>query len=356
MAETDQEKTEAPTQRRRDEARQEGQVAKSQDLTAALSLMAASLLLWALGLRMLSTMRQTMASMLSGEQSMNVARVDDVNQVMAYSGARLAEAAGPLLLALALVVMLAAMGQVGVLITGKPLEPSLSKLSPLKGFKNLFDARAGMRLVMNLAKTAIIGLMGIVVITSQMPKILLLATLDPLPMFKGACELVFVLSVALALLLLVLGVADYAFQRVQRERDLRMTKQEIKEEMKRMEGDPLVKQRRSRVARQLALQRINQAVPKADVIVTNPTHFAIALRYDRESMGAPKVVAKGADYMAMRIRHLATAHGVPMVERKELARALYRTVEVGQEVPPQFYGAVAEILAYVYRLGGRQSA
>ncbi len=356
MAETDQERTEAPTQRRRDEKRQEGQVAKSQDLTAALSLLAASLLLWALGLRMLSSMRQTMASMLSGEQSMNVARADDVSHVMVYTGTRLAEASGPLLLALAVVVLLAAMGQVGVLITGKPLEPNLTKLSPLKGFKNLFDARAGMRLVMNLAKTAVIALVGVVVITSQMPRILLLTTLEPLPMFKGACELVFSLSIALAVVLLVLGVADYAFQRHQRERDMRMTKQEVKDELKRMEGDPLVKQRRARVARQLALQRIGQAVPKADVVVTNPTHFAIALRYDRETMTAPKVVAKGADYMAMRIRQIAAANGVPMVERKELARAMYRVVEVGQEVPPQFYGAVAEILAYVYRLSGRRSA
>jgi flagellar biosynthetic protein FlhB len=209
---------------------------------------------------------------------------------------------------------------------------------------------------MNLAKTAAIGLVGILVIRHQMPKILLLATLEPLAMFKGACELVFALSLALAAILLFLGVLDYSFQRWQRERDLRMTKQEIKEEMKRMEGDPLMKQRRGRVARQLALQRINQAVPKADVIVTNPTHFAVALQYDRQTKTAPKVVAKGADSMAMRIRHLAAAHGVPMVERKELARALYAAVDVGQEVPPQFYGAVAEILAYVYRVSGRRSA
>lgn len=356
MAETDQEKTEAPTQRRRDEAREEGQVAKSQDLTAALAMVAAAFLLWMLGMRMLTSMRQTMAAMLSGEQSANVARVDDVVNVLAYAAARVAEACGPLLLAMAAVVLLAGMLQVGILVTGKPLTPRLSKLSPLQGVKNLFNARAGMRLVMNLAKTAAIAVVAVVVIGWQMPRILLLATLDPLPMFKGACELVFMLSLALAAILLVLGVSDYAFQRWQRDRDLRMTKQEIKEELKRMEGDPLIKQRRGRVARQLALQRINQAVPRADVIVTNPTHFAVALQYDRQTMAAPKVVAKGADYLAMRIRHLAAAHGVPMVERKELARALYAAVDVGQEVPPQFYGAVAEILAYVYRVSGRRSA
>jgi flagellar biosynthetic protein FlhB len=134
-----------------------------------------------------------------------------------------------------------------------------------------------------------------------------------------------------------------------------MSKQEIKEEMKRMEGDPLVKQRRSRVARQLAMQRVGQAVPKADVIVTNPTHFAVALQYDAKTMRAPKVVAKGADFMAMHIRQLAAAHGIPIIEKKELARALYANVEPGQEVPPEFYNAVAEILAYVYRIGKRSA-
>jgi flagellar biosynthesis protein FlhB len=356
MAETDQEKTEAPTQRRRDEAREEGQVAKSQDLTAALAMVAAAFLLWLLGMQILTSMRTTMAVMLSGEQSANVARADDVAQVLSYATARVAEACGPLLLAMAVVVLCAGLLQVGVLVTGKPLIPRASKLSPLKGFKNLFNARAGMRLVMNLAKTAAIAAVGFVVIKHQMPRILLLAALEPLQMFKAACELIFALSLALAAILLILGLLDFAFQKWQRERDLRMTKQQIKEEMKRMEGDPLMKQRRGRVARQLALQRVNQAVPHADVVVTNPTHFAVALQYNRQTMTAPKVVAKGADYMAMRIRHLAAAHGVPMVERKELARALYAAVDVGQEVPPQFYGAVAEILAYIYRVSGRRSA
>ena len=132
--------------------------------------------------------------------------------------------------------------------------------------------------------------------------------------------------------------------------------EEVKEEMKRMEGDPMIRQRRMRVARQLAMQRIGQTVPQADVIVTNPTHFSIALKYDKSSMGAPKVVAKGADFLAMRIRQIAMANGVPLVERKEIAQGLYRSVEVGQEVPPEFYSAVAEILAYVYRLSGRKSA
>ncbi len=151
-------------------------------------------------------------------------------------------------------------------------------------------------------------------------------------------------------------LSDYIYQRWQRSRDLRMSKQEIKEEMRRMEGDPQMKARRARVARQLALQRINQSVPRADVVVTNPTHYAVAMQYDSKTMKSPKVVAKGADFLAMRIRQIAMANGIPLVERKAVAQALYKGVEVGQEVPPEFYNAVAEILAYVYRLSGRKTA
>ena len=135
-----------------------------------------------------------------------------------------------------------------------------------------------------------------------------------------------------------------------------MTKQEVKEEMRSMEGDPMVKQRRARVARQLAMQRTAQAVPNADVIVTNPTHYAIAIKYDSDTMRAPKVIAKGADFMAMRIRQIAALHEIPIVERKPLARALFAAVDIGQEVPAEHYAAIAEILAYVYRLGERKSA
>ena len=253
-------------------------------------------------------------------------------------------------------LLVATASQVGFVISTKPLEPNLTKLSPLRGFKSLFDARAGMRLVMSLAKVALIAAIAAVLIALDMPRILILAEMDVLPLFGAASSLIYGLALKLAAVLIVLAILDYAFQRWNHERQNRMTKQEVKEEMKRMEGDPLTKQRRSRVARQLALQRIQHAVPTADVVVTNPTHFAVALRYDVSEMEAPRVVAKGADFLAMRIRQIALGHGVPLVERKSLARALYQSVEVGQEVPPQFYNAVAEILAYVYRLSGKRIA
>lgn len=356
MADDDSEKTEAATPRRKQEAREEGNIVRSQDLTAAATLLGTVILLNIFGMHMLSSMKVTVETMLSSAHATNATRADDLTGMFAY-GLRLAVAgAAPLLLSIAGITLIAAISQVGFILTGKPLMPQFSRLSPLSGLKKLFDARAGVRLVMSLAKVAVIASVAGWVIYDDLPQILILTDLEIGPLFAASCELVYALALKLALLLVALALLDYAFQFWQHGKDLRMSKQEIKEEMKRMEGDPLIKQRRSRVARQLAMQRVGQAVPQADVIVTNPTHFAVALKYDSKTMRAPKVVAKGADFLALHIRQLAAAHGVPIIERKELARALYANVEPGQEVPAEFYNAVAEILAYVYRIGGRKSA
>lgn len=357
MPEHDAERTEAATPRRRQEAREEGNIARSPDLTAACSLLGAVVLLQLLGFKALGVMKAAMEAFLSpGGLSGNPTRVDDLGSLAAYAGGVVVVAGGPLVLGVMAVGLLATVAQVGLVFTTKPLEPSLAKLSPLKGLSHLFDRRAAVRLGMSLAKLAAVAGLAAALVIRDLPAVLALGSLDTLPLFAAACGLVYGLALKLASALLVLALLDYAAQRWMREGDLRMTKQEVKEELKRMEGDPLVKQRRSRVARQLMLQRIGQAVPAADVVVTNPTHFAVALKYDAATMRSPKVVAKGADHLAMRIRQLALASGVPLVERKEVARALYKSVEVGQEVPPDLYTAVAEILAYVYRLSGRKSA
>jgi len=175
------------------------------------------------------------------------------------------------------------------------------------------------------------------------------------PCVIGVGSLLFDLALRLLAVLLLLGVIDFAYQRWKHSKDMRMSKQEVKDEMKQTEGDPEVKRRRMRMQQQIAMQRISASVPKADVIVTNPEHISIAIKYDADRMHAPMVVAKGADFLAMRIRQVALQHGIPIVERKPLARALYREVAVGQEVPPDFYTAVAEVLAYVYRLSGKMA-
>lgn len=356
MAESGFEKTEAPTPRKRSEAREQGNVARSTDLNAACILLGAIVLLYFFGHKIFWGMKVLVESMLAASLSANPTRADDVDRLAHFAGRVLLEMMAPLGLGIFLIAILVSVSQTGLLFTLKPLEFNLTKLSPIRGAARLFDARAGMRLVMSLGKVALIAGLAAWLIHLDMPRIVILAELEVLPMFASACELVFLLALKLAVVLLILALLDYVFQRWQHERDLRMSKQEVKEDMKRMEGDPLVKQRRTRVARQLALQRIGQAVPNADVIVTNPTHFSVALKYDSKTMKAPKVIAKGADFLALRIRQIAIANGVPLVERKEIAQALYKSVEVGQEVPPQLYNAVAEVLAYVYRLGGRKTA
>lgn len=356
MAETTgQEKTEAASPRRRREARQEGNLAKSTDLTAALMLLAGVLLLYFLGTRLMAALTGTLQTMLLSSHASNPTRADDLHAMFLYTGHVLAASLLPMLLVLASVGIFASIGQVGLLLTGKPIMPRFSKINPLSGVKRLFDARAAMRLVMSLGKLIIISAVAIIIIVNDMDKIAVLPAMAVKPAFVLMADMAFWLGIKLAVLLVVLALLDFAFQKFQHEKDLRMTKQEVREELKQMDGDPMMKQRRARVARQLAMQRMAQSVPKADVIITNPTHISIALQYDADSMRAPKVIAKGADLMAMRIRQIAAANGIPLVERKPLARALYASAEVGDEVPEEHYAAVAEILAYVYRLSGRMA-
>lgn len=356
MAETGQETTEAPTPRRLQEARNDGNVARSTDLTAAVILLGAILVLYFLGMRVMTGMRMSVETFMSGAHAQNLTRPDDLGGLASWATHDIVTSLAPLLLTIFALALLASVSQVGFLLTGKPLIPKLSKLDPIKGTANLFSRRALMRFVMSLGKVILISAVAGWIIYQDTPLLIALAELAVAQAFFAAAHLVFMLAIKLAALLIVLAIADLVYQRWQHAEDLKMTKQQVKEEMKSMEGDPMVKQRRARVARQLAMQRMSAAVPKADVVVTNPTHFAVALKYESGSMRAPKVVAKGADFMAMRIRQIAAINEVPIVERKPLARALFAGVEIGQEVPAEHYAAVAEILAYVYRISERKSA
>ena len=356
MAETGgQEKTEDPTPRRLRQAREEGNVARSTDLTAALMLLASIVMIYLLGARMVEGLASSLQTMLLATHSENPTRADDLQGSFDYLAHIILITVMPLLLATAAVGLAVSAGQVGPMLTGKPLKPRFSKMNPLAGVKRLFDARAGMRLVMSLAKVILIAGVAVVIIVMDIEALAALAAMSALEGFFAGAHMVLMLAVKLSALLIVLALLDFAFQRWQHTRDQRMTKQEVRQDLKDMDGDPMMKQRRARVARQLAMQRMSAAVPGADVVITNPTHLSIALKYDPETMRAPRVVAKGADFMAMRIRQIAAANDIPLVERKPLARALYASAEVGDEVPEKHYAAVAEILAYVYRLGGKMA-
>lgn len=354
MAEELGERTEEPTPRKIHEARQKGQVSKSQDLAGVLDLIGAVTLLVLLGGWLVGELGATLARALAEAGAAASSRVESIGPLLKVSVGQIVWALTPFMIAMVVVAYAAQVVQFGPLFTLQALSPNLSRLNPVTGLRRLFNAKAAIRTATNLAKLGAVATIGGLYLWANLGRVAGLSGLSVgaalLSMAVMAAELLAWLLAAL----LFLGVVDYLITRRQYLRDLRMTKQEVQDERRSMEGDPHIKARRMRMARQIALQRVNAAVPTADVVVTNPTHYSVALRYQAESMAAPKVVAKGADWMALRIRQLAVMHGVPMVERAPLARALYWRVEVGREVPPEFYQAVAEVLAYVYRLGERR--
>lgn len=352
MADDFGEKTEAPTSRRREEARERGQVVKSTDLTAAIALLGAMVALNYFGPGLLREMMGMTRQMLTF--SINDAVTASSMKEIAFIGLiLLGKLTIPLCLVMTVVGVLITLAQVGFLLSSHPLMPSFSKINPISGFQRMLSMESAMKMGLNLIKVGVIGTVAYMTIKGKLGQILNLSGMDTWQIIGISGELIFLLGIRLAVILLVLAIFDYAITWFQNEKKLRMSKQEIKEEMRRMEGDPLVKERRRRVARQLMAQRMQHAVPKADVVITNPTELAIALKYDPKTMTAPKVIAKGADHLAARIRQIAIKNGIPIVERKPLARAIYKTVEVGQEIPPAYYKAIAEILAYVYELTGK---
>jgi flagellar biosynthetic protein FlhB len=352
MAEDFGDKTEAPTPRRRTEAREQGNIARSPDLTAAVLIIAAMLMLNWYGDGVVKALRTLMAEMLgAGWLS---ADVDVIGPTILSALTRIAVAMAPLLIGILVAAVLVNLVQVGLFFSPKRLQPRIEALNPFKGLGRLFGRGNGMvTLLMSLLKLSLVSLVAYSAVRGRMGMILAAQELDFVQIFMLTGSIVYAIAIRIGLLLLVLAVIDYAYQRWRNEKQLKMTKQEVKDEMRRMDGDPQIKQRRRQIALQRIKQRIQKEVPTADVIVTNPTEFAVALKYDSATMHAPRVVAKGQGHIAMLIRQVAIEHGVPILERKPLARALYKLCEVGQEIPEQFYSAVAEILAYVYELSGK---
>ncbi len=346
------EKTEIPTPRRLQESREKGQVAKSTDLAAAAGLLAGLLVLNFYGSAILTGFMDLMCQSLSLDDAAVTGQLA-LDQCWRLAYRHIWAILAPIFIILFVVAIVVNLMQVGFLFVSKPITPSFEKISPLSGFKRLFSLRSAMRLVMSLSKVGIITTVAYFTIKSFLPALVGLVGLSFTEVVACGANLMFVLGMRMALVLLVLALLDYAYQKHQMLKDLRMTKEEVKEEMKRMEGDPIMRQRRRNVARQLATQRMSQAVPKANVVITNPTELAIALQYDPDSMYAPKVVARGAGFLAQRIRKIALEYGVPVIERKPLAQALYKSCEVGDYVPPELYKAVAEVLAYVFELAGK---
>jgi len=353
MADDSGDKTEAPTPRRRAEAKEQGNVARSMDLTAAMLMIGSMVLLKIYGLNIIGTLKTFLEQMLSARSlsdTNTTSAVVDFGRAIAMVGVALA----PLLLGLVAIAVLSNMLQVGIVFNPARLQPNLAGLNPFKGLGKLLGKGKGpMALLMNVMKLVLVAFFAYTAIRGKMGLIVMAQQLSFMQIFGLASEVVYDIALRIGIVLFVLALMDYAWQRYRIEQELKMSKQEVKDEMRRMEGDPHIKQRRRQIAMQIATQKLKKDIPTADVIVTNPTHFAVALKYDPKTMGAPRVIAKGADLMAFRIREIAVAAGIPILERKPLARALYATCEVGDEVPEEFYATVAEILAYVYELTGK---
>ncbi len=349
------ERTEPASPRRREEARERGQVARSADLSSAVILLAAVLALNLLGRRLAGGLFASTASVLAG---LGTVGGDPASLLHEYAGAFGAVFMG--FLPFVAIVLVAALGanllQVGFLFTTQPLAPRFDRIDPVAGLGRIFSLRGLIRLASGLLKVAIVGVVVLWTVWAERERLLTLSGRGFEQILGTGTELMLALSLRAALALLVLAVLEYGGQKWQFERELRMSRQEVREELRRYEGDPRIRERRRALQRQLALQRMMLLVPKAAVVITNPTHLAVAVRYEKDAMEAPVVVAKGAEALAHCIRSTALEHGIPVVELKDLARALYRSVDVGQAIPPDLYKAVAEILAYVYRLKGLGAA
>ncbi len=349
MADDRGERTETPTPKRRQEAREKGQVARSQDLPAAVMLLGIVVLLRYLTPHIIDTLLQTYQALLGSD----AARPHEVVELFGLVVRAMAMIALPILLLGALLVTAANLAQVGWLVSSEPLKPDLKRINPVSGLKKLFDMQALVRLGMGIAKMTAVAAIGSFTLWQMHAGIIYSARLGVGELAAYTGQVLYTMCLRLAVALLVLGIIDYAWQRWKHEQDLKMSKEEVKEEYRRMEGDPMLKQRRRQIQQQLAVQRMRYDVPKADVVITNPTELAIAIKYDPDTMSVPRVLAKGQGYMAAMIRQIAAEHGIPIVERKPLAQAIYKTVEVGQEIPREFYKAIAEVLAYVYEITRR---
>ncbi|HHH83534.1 MAG TPA: flagellar biosynthesis protein FlhB [Chloroflexi bacterium] len=343
------ERTEAPTPRKLQEAREQGQVARSQELNAAASLLVGILLLGGPGRMLVLNLQNSLSEMLSIIPSIPISNpsLADISLSVLLP---ILPSFGTILFGLLFTGVAVTIAQTGLLWSSKRLTPDLSRLNPIQGLKGLISGRGLFELGKALLKLGIAGWVAYSFLRSNGGALIALGGMDFRAALAQCTTLARSLALRIASVYLILAIGDYAYQKWHYKRSLRMTKEEVKEDLKRSEGDPLLRQRVRSQQRRLARQRMMANVPKADVIITNPTHLAVAVRYQAEIMQAPRVIAKGAYRIADRIVALAKQHHIPIVQNIPLARALYRSVAVEEEISPDLYLAMAEVLAYVYRL------
>ncbi|MEO1007067.1 MAG: flagellar biosynthesis protein FlhB [Planctomycetota bacterium] len=353
MADDPGDRTEQPTPQRLQKARKQGQVGKSADLSAVILLVASAILVAAGGGAALILMGTVLQGILDGSAPGDAITAEGLVRTIRWIAARAAVIIVPTLAIMFAISLAGQIVQVGWVISFEAMAPKFERLNPIQGAKRILGKKGAVKLAVDIAKLVVVVAIATTVIMSWLPAICTTPRMDMMPAMGVALRSMAELMAWMLAVLLVIAIIDFRYQKWQHREDNKMTKQEVKEERKSMEGDPDIRQRRARIAREIALQRVQADVPGADVVIANPTHFSVAIRYDADAGDAPRVVAKGADWLALRIREIARLHGVPVVERPPLARALYRGVEVGRQISPEHYEAVAEVLAYVYRISDR---
>ncbi|WP_153720421.1 flagellar biosynthesis protein FlhB [Sporosarcina cascadiensis] len=344
------EKTEKATPKKREDSRKKGQVLKSQDVTSAIVLLSVfTFMFFAAGFmrdNFFVFFRESFTHFIP----IHILDEDQVMLVYMNILKQMAVILLPIMIIAVIASVAANLLQFGLLFTGEPLKFDLKKIDPIKGLKRIFSIRAIVELLKSVLKISFIGTVTTLVIWMNLGQVLDLAFRTPHMILLTIAKLVGMMGIIASLVLLFISILDFLYQKFDYEKNLRMSKQDIKDEHKNMDGDPLIKSRIKQRQREMAMRRMMQEIPEADVVITNPTHFAIALKYDDEQMDSPIVVAKGADFIAQKIKMIAKENEIVMVENRPLARAMFDQVEIGDRIPEEFFKAVAEILAYVYRI------
>ncbi|MDZ4817383.1 MAG: flagellar biosynthesis protein FlhB [Planctomycetota bacterium] len=345
-------KTQDATPHRRQQAREEGQVVQSQDLASAALMIVGLLTLWNLCGPLIDFFGELTRSHLGGDPWLTTDSQTFSNHLTVIL-MELSKSLLPIMGVLVLAGILSHLLQVGFLFLPNKLLPDWSRVNPISGLSRIFSMAGLVRLLMGLFKIAIVSTVAYSCVVAQQDRIIGMSELDLPDLAKLLVELLIWISVKVCMALFILALLDYLYQYYRQEQSLMMTTQQVREEMKNMQGDPQLIARRRSVQRQLAMNRMKSVIPKADVVITNPTELAVAIQYDPETMRAPIVVAKGAGTVAARIRRLALEAGVPIIEKKPLAQGLFKDVDLNHPIPDSMYAAVAEVLAYVYQLKGK---
>lgn len=348
MAEDDGEKSEQATDARREEFRKQGNVANSKELGSAVVLLASAGGLYALGRFFFKNIYEVFQYTM-GPDMVEIIRHGEFTEAFRFCGEKAMILIAPVIAIAAFLGIASTVVQIGFLQVEDALTPNFEKINPLEGFKRVFSLRAIVEAGKSLLKMAAIGAVVYFLLRGQISHIpyMLSSSIEEIMSYLGIVIVKLLGGVGGVMLVLALG--DFAYQKWDLNKKMMMTKQEVKEEHKQREGDPMIKARIRRVQREMASKRMMAEVPKADVIITNPTHIAICLRYS-DKLPAPQLIAKGADHVAEKIKEIAREHNIPIVENKPLARAIFKTMKIGQVIPRELFVAVAEVLSYVYRL------